>query len=240
MNKTAIITGASGGIGEAIARELDYKGYNLILNYYKNEDSATALSKELKSAIPFKADVKDYAQTEAMAEKAYSSFGSIDLVVNNSGIALTSLFQDFTYNDYENVFGTNVLGTFNVSKAVIPYMLKNHSGSIINISSVWGICGASMEVLYSSSKSAVIGFTKALAKELGPSKIRVNAVAPGVIKTKMLDNLSENDLDILKEETPLEVLGVPSDVAKTVSFLASDDAEFITGQVISPNGGFLI
>ncbi len=240
MNKTAIITGASGGIGEAIARELDKKGYNLIINYNKNREFAAELCSSLISAIPFKADIKNEEEATALVEKAYSSFGGIDLLVNNSGVALTALFQDFSLDDYNNIFGTNVLGTFNTSKAVIPYMLKNKSGNIINISSIWGICGASCEVLYSSSKAAIIGFTKALAKELAPSGIRVNAVAPGVIKTKMLDNLSKEELDILKEETPLNKLGVPSDVAKSVAFLASSDADFITGQVISPNGGFII
>ncbi len=240
MNKTAIITGASGGIGEAIAKELDKKGYNLIINYNNNKDDAEKLCSSLKSAVPFKADIKSKEEAQALADKAYSLFGGIDLLVNNAGVALTALFQDFSEDDYNTVFGTNVLGTFNVSKAVIPYMLKNKSGSIINISSIWGMCGASCEVLYSSSKAAIIGFTKALAKELAPSGIRVNAVAPGVIKTKMLDNLSSEELDILKEETPLNKLGVPSDVAKSVAFLASSDADFITGQVISPNGGFII
>ncbi len=239
MNKTAIVTGASGGIGEAIARELDKKGYNLVLNYNSN-DFAITLAKELKSAIAIKADIKDLSQVDTVVKNAISNFGDITLLVNNAGVALSGLFQDFTKEDYDNIFGTNVLGTFNMSKAVIPYMLKNHSGSIINISSIWGICGASTEVLYSSSKAAIIGFTKALAKELGPSKIRVNAVAPGVIQTKMLNNLSDEDLNILKEETPLEILGVPSDIAKSVSFLASEDAGFITGQVLSPNGGFVI
>lgn len=240
MKKTAIITGASGGIGEAIARELDKKGYNLIINYNSNQKGAEAVCSELHSAIPFKADVTNFDETAAMAEKAFSIFGGIDLLINNSGVAKSALFQDFTYDDYNSIFQTNVLGTFNASKAVIPYMLKNKSGNIINISSIWGICGASMEVLYSASKSAIIGFTKALAKELAPSGIRVNAVAPGVIKTKMLDNLSQEELDILKEETPLNKLGVPSDVAKSVAFLASSDADFITGQVLSPNGGFVI
>ena len=240
MNKTAIITGASGGIGSGIARELSKKGYNLILNYNKNSEAAEALAKELPSSYAIKADVSIAAEAEMLAEKAFSLFGGADLLVNNSGVSLYSLFQDFTEKDYNDVFGTNVLGTFNASRAVIPYMLKKHEGNIINISSIWGICGASMEVLYSSSKAAIIGFTKALAKELGPSGIRVNAVAPGVIQTKMLNNLSKEDLDILKEETPLQMTGVPSDVAKSVAFLASDDASFITGQILSPNGGFVI
>lgn len=240
MNKTAIITGASGGIGEAIARELDSEGYNLIINYCKSREAAEALARELKSAVAVRADIKLFEEAVEMAEKAVSLFGGIDLLVNNSGVSKTALFQDFTPDDYDEIFGTNVLGTFNASKAVVPYMLKAHSGSIVNISSVWGICGASCEVLYSASKSAVIGFTKALAKELAPSGIRVNAVAPGVIKTKMLDNFSEDELEILKKETPLEAIGVPADVAKSVAFLASEDAGFITGQVLSPNGGLVI
>ena len=240
MNKTAIITGAAGGIGEGIAKELDSLGYNLIINYRTSEEKAKALASSFKSAIAVKGDMKNYAEAEALIKIAYESFGTIELLVNNAGIAKTALFQDFTDEDYRNIFDTNVLGAMNTSKAVIPYMLKNHSGSIINISSIWGICGASCEVLYSASKSAIIGFTKALAKELGPSGIRVNAVAPGVIKTKMLDNLSEEDLSLLKEETPLGILGTPEDVAKSVSFLASEDAGFITGQILSPNGGFVI
>lgn len=240
MSKTAIITGASGGIGSAIARELSDKGYNLILHYYKNYDAVEKLGREIGNAYIMQADLKNEEEAASLSDKAYSLFGGIDLLVNNSGVAETALFQDFKKEDYDRIFDTNVLGTFNASKAVIPYMLKKHSGSIINISSIWGICGASMEVLYSASKAAIIGFTKALAKELGPSGIRVNAIAPGVIETKMLSNLSEEDLNILKEETPLMRTGVPSDVAKSVAFIASEDASFITGQVLSPNGGFVI
>lgn len=240
MKKTAVITGASGGIGSQIARELSEKGYNIVLNYNKNRDDAESVARELTSAIAVKADVSVQSEAENLIKTTIDAFGGIDLLVNNSGTALYSLFQDFTHEDYNKVFGTNVLGTFNTTKAVIPHMLKNHNGCIINISSIWGITGASMEVIYSSSKAAIIGFTKALAKELGPSGIRVNAVAPGVIETKMLDNLSREDLEILKEETPLMKTGVPSDVAKSVAFLASEDAGFITGQILSPNGGFVI
>ena len=240
MKKTALITGASRGIGAEIAREFAKAGYNVVVNYFKNREKAEALAKEI-GGTAFCADVSDFSQAEKMIKEAEKNFGTVDVLVNNAGVALPQkLLVDTTEVEWNRLFDVNVKGAFNCTKTVLDGMITKHSGSIINISSVWGVTGGSCEVAYSASKAAIIGFTKALAKELGPAGIRVNCVAPGVIDTDMNAHLSAEDIEALKEETPLGVTGAPSDVAKTVLFLASDSAKFITGQVITADGGLTV
>lgn len=238
--KTAIITGASRGIGRATALLLSKNGYNVVINYNKSEDKAKSLSEEIGSAphILYKADISSKAAVFEMAEKAAERFGGIDLLVNNAGIAQQKLFSDITEEDLQNMINTNFYGAFYAAQAVLPYMLRKKNGSIINISSMWGIVGGSCEVHYSAAKAALLGFTKALAKELGPSGITVNAIAPGIIDTDMMFNLNKAEKAVLLDETPIGRFGKPDDIAKTVLFLAEN--KFYTGQVLSPNGGFLI
>lgn len=245
MNKTAIITGGATGIGKAISSLLCFNGYNVIINYNRSEDAAKALVNSLTSdsgfsAVAFKADVSNMDESDALIKFAESNFGHLDLLVCNSGIAQQKLFTDITPDDWSRMISVNLSGCFNCCKAASSLMLKKHSGCIINISSMWGITGASCEVHYSAAKAGVIGLTKALAKELGPSGIRVNCVAPGVIKTDMLKSFSDDELNDLAESTPLCRLGTPEDIAEAVLFLSSDKASFITGQTLSVDGGFVI
>ncbi|MCI8496779.1 MAG: SDR family oxidoreductase [Clostridiales bacterium] len=244
MKKTALVTGASRGIGRAAAELLARNGWRVVVNYNRSKASAYSLVTELTmdgfDAIAVRADVSDRAQVEAMVQEANSRFGGVDLLVNNAGIARQRLFTEISPEEWNHLFDVNVTGMFHCCQCVLPQMIRRHSGKIINISSVWGMTGASCEVAYSASKAAVIGLTRALAKEVGPSSIQVNCIAPGVIDTEMNETLDANTLDALKEETPLGVLGTPQDIAHAVLFLASDQSDFITGQVLSPNGGFLI
>ena len=244
MKKTVLITGASRGIGAATAYCFAKEGYNVVVNYNKSKEKAEKLVSELTeqgfSAACIQADVSDGLQVNAMVDKINCSFGGVDVLVNNAAVAQIKLFSDITSDDWDNIFNVNVKGMFNCTKAVLPYMIHQKHGKIVNISSIWGITGASCEVHYSASKAAVIGLTKALAKELGPSGIQVNCVAPGVVNTDMNAELSKEDIEQIADETPLGVIGNASDIANTVCFLASDKADFITGQVISPNGGLVI
>lgn len=246
MQKTAIITGGATGIGAAISSLLYNEGYNVIIGYNTSEDKAKSLEAELcansngSTAKCLKIDVTDVSSVSSAFDYCAKEYGRIDLVVNNAGAAQQKLFTDITDADWQNMLTTNLTGCFNCCREATKYMVKQHFGNIINISSMWGIVGASCESHYSASKAGIIGLTKSLAKELGPSNIRVNCVAPGVIMTDMLKNFSQEDLDALKEETPLCRLGTPSDIASVVSFLASDKAGFITGQTISVDGGFVI
>lgn len=244
MNKTVLITGASCGIGRETAKAFAENNYRVIINYLNSETNAKELVSELKSmgcdCIAVCADVSDSIKVKNMMQEIKSFSNKIDVLVNNAGIALQKLFCDTTEVEWDKIFNVNIKGMFNCCKSVLPSMIKNHSGKIINVSSIWGICGASCEVAYSASKAAIIGFTKALAKEVGPCNINVNCVAPGVIDTKMnRDLLSSEDIETLKNETPLGLLGTPKDVAQTILFLAQDESKFITGQIISPNGGIL-
>ncbi len=239
MKKAAIITGASRGIGKAIAYILAESGYIPIINYNKNKDTAELVAKET-GGIAYCADVADVCAVKEMIDYAYKQFGGIDVLVNNAGISVTGLFTDISYEDEERIFDINVKGVFNCTRQVLPYMISQKSGKIINISSMWGEVGASCEVHYSATKAAIIGFTKALAKEVGLSGITVNCIAPGVIMTDMNKEYSEDELNILKEETPLQRLGTPEDIASAVDFLVSDRASFITGQILGINGGFVI
>lgn len=242
--KTVIITGASKGIGRETALLFAKNEYNVVINYNKSEEQALLLENEInskgKSAIAIKADISNMNEVKAMVDETLKHFKSIDVLVNNAGIAEQKMFCDITENDWENMLKVNVTGMFNTCKCVMPFMIHKKEGKIINVSSIWGLVGASCEVHYSTSKAAIIGFTKALAKELGPSNIKVNCVAPGVINTDMNANLDRETIDTLKEETPLGTIGKPIDIANAIYFLASDKSNFITGQVISPNGGFVI
>lgn len=239
MSSVALVTGASRGIGAACARKLAADGWKVIVNYRTSKEKAETIADEI-GGFAVCADVADEKQTAAMFEQITERFGGVDLLVNNAGIAHIGLLTDMTYEKWRRIFAVNVDGVFNCSKLALKHMTRQHSGAIINISSMWGICGASCEAAYSASKAAVIGLTKALAKEVGPSNIRVNCVAPGVIDTEMNAELDSVTIKALCEETPLGVLGTPSDIAELVSFLASEKAKFITGQVISSNGGIVI
>ncbi len=244
MCGTVLVTGASRGIGRDIAALFAYKGYKVAINYNTNTTAAEKLQRELEAArcssILVQADVSKADQVEAMLRYVNKVYGDIDLLINNAGIAKQQLFTDITPDEWDRMFEVNVKGMFLCTQGVLPSMIRKQRGKIINISSIWGITGASCEVLYSTTKAAIIGMTKALAKELGPSKIQVNCIAPGVIDTEMNSDLSAEDVQALKDETPLGVIGKGMDIAETAYFLASGKADFITGQVISPNGGFLI
>ena len=244
MKKTVLITGSSRGIGAATALKFADMGYNVVINYNKSEKEAFKVLEKVRSkgvaAIAIKSDVSKSSEAESLVEKAISEFGKLDVLVNNAGIAQQKLFTDISESEWKKMFENNVQSVFNCSKPAAKDMIKNHSGKIINVSSVWGVCGASCEVHYSASKAGVIGFTKALAKELGPSGITVNCVAPGVIDTDMNAHLTKEDLEDLINSTPLMRLGLPSDIANLICFLGGEDAGFITGQTIGCDGGFSI
>ncbi|MBQ9696172.1 MAG: 3-oxoacyl-ACP reductase FabG [Oscillospiraceae bacterium] len=237
--KTALVTGASGGIGRAIAEKLASQGYTVAVHCNRGIDRAQALAKAL-SGIAVQADLADASQIEAMAQTVTDAFGHVDVLVNNAGISVTGLLTDIDAAARRELFGVNVLGAIECARALLPGMIRRQAGCIVNISSMWGQVGASCEVDYSAAKAALIGFTKALAQETAPSGIRVNCVAPGVIRTPMLDCYDAQTLDDLAAETPLWRLGTPEDIAGAVAFLCSEDAAFITGQVLGVNGGFVI
>lgn len=243
--KSALVTGGARGIGSAICVALAQQGYAVAINYNKSEEKAKALAKVITesynvAAMAVKADVSDYAQVKAMFEIVNNNFNGIDVLVNNAGVAQQKLFTDIEKEEWDNIMGTNLNGMFYCCKEVLPYMISKKQGVIINISSMWGQVGASCEVHYSTAKAGVIGFTKALAKEVGPSNIRVNCIAPGVVMTDMMSSFSQDDIEMLKEETPLQKLGTPKNIADAVGFLVSEKADFITGQVLGVNGGFVI
>lgn len=242
--KAALITGGSRGIGAACARLFAQQGYGVGIVCRKARDQAEALAEELAAlGVPVKVYVCDVAQREqvqAMTAAFLRDFGRIDVLVCNAGIARQELFTDITEASWREVMGVDLDGVFYCAQAVLPDMLHRKAGKIITLSSMWGQVGASCEVAYSTAKAGVIGLTKALAKELGPSGITVNCVAPGVIDTEMNGNLSQDIKDELTEETPLERLGTPEDVAQAVWFLASSAGDFFTGQVLAPNGGLII
>ncbi len=241
---TVLITGAATGIGKAAALLFAADGYNVAVHYNNSEKEALALCEEIAArggrAVAVRADVADAAQVNAMVRHVTEVFGRIDVLINNAGIAQTKLFTDLTAQDWDAMFNVNVKGVFHCCQTVLPGMISRKAGCIVNVSSIWGMVGASCEVHYSAAKAAVIGLTKALAKELGPSHIRVNCVAPGVIETRMIDGLDGETREALKDETPLGRLGTAEDVAQAIRFLASENSSFITGQMLSPNGGFVI
>lgn len=232
--KRVLITGASRGIGAACARLFAKSGYDVIINYNDSKEEALRLAREI-GAETIRADVSSSAQVDDMFKAA----GEVNILVNNAGISGFYMLDAMSDDEWNKMIGVNLNGVFYCTRAVLPQMLRRKSGAIVNVSSMWGICGSSCEAAYSASKAGVIGLTKALAKEVGPSGIRVNCVAPGVIDTDMNKKLGGDAIKELCEETPLGRLGSPEEVARAILFLADDDG-FITGQVLSPNGGLVI
>lgn len=232
----ALVTGGSKGIGEAICKQLANDGYTVIVNYNSSKINAQKIAKDI-NGYSYKADVSNLQEVKTMVDYIIRNFGSIDLLVNNAGISVVGLFHQVSKEDAKRILDINLNGVLNCTSEVVKHMISKKSGNIINISSMWGEIGGSCEVHYSATKSAIIGFTKALAKEVGLSGIRVNCVSPGVIDTSMNSHLSQEDLNSLKEEIPLYRLGIPQDVANVVSFLASSRASYITAQDIAVNGG---
>jgi 3-oxoacyl-[acyl-carrier protein] reductase len=241
--KIALVTGASSGIGRGIALELSKAGASLVLNYNKNLQGAEETKKLIEEAGGYayiaQGDVSSYGEVKQMVDDIIKKFGKIDVLVNNAGVSKVGLFIDMTEADWDIIMDTNLKGLFNCSHNVASHMLAEKSGSIINISSIWGNVGASCEVIYSASKGGMNSFTKALAKELAPSNIRVNAIAPGVINTNMNQWLTDEEKESLKQEIPMLRLGESEDIGKLVSFLAGEDSKYITGQIISVDGGML-
>lgn len=244
MEKVALITGSSRGIGRAVAYQLAHDGYAVCINYIERRDKAEELVALLRSegckAIAVQADVADRTAVNAMVETVREMFGSVTLLVNNAGVAGQALFQDVTDEMWDRYFSVNLNGMRHTIQAVLPDMLHEKAGNIVNISSIWGQHGASCEVTYSCTKHAIIGLTRSLAMELAPSGIRVNCVAPGVINTDMVQVLGEETLRELAQQTPLGRLGAPEDIAHAVSYLASERASFVTGQVLAVDGAFIL
>ena len=242
MSEVVIITGASRGIGREIAKRLSMKGLTVIANYNKSEKEAEELKKELEEKgfiiDIVKADVSKREDAKKLVKFASDKYGRIDILINNAGISEYKLFTDETDEDWDKIINTNLYSVFAMSQEVIPNMIHNKKGLIINMSSAWGVVGGSLEAIYSVSKAGVDGLTKALAKELGPSNIRVNSIAPGMIYTKMNSKFTEEELEVIKEEIPLGKIGDTTDVAKCVEWLIED--KYTTGQVISINGGWII
>lgn len=240
--KNALVTGASGGIGQAVARELARRDWGVALHYWKNEASARRLEEEILaqggSARRYQADLTDPAQVEALFAAAEEDFGFLEGLVNNAGTAWKGLFTDMTLEDWRQVLDSDLTSVFLCCRRALPPMIRRKRGSIVNVSSMWGQVGASCEAAYSAAKAGVIGLTKALAKEEGPSGIRVNCLAPGVVRTPMNGDLSPEDLAALREETPLERIGSPEEIAQAAAFLLENT--FVTGQVLGVNGGLVV
>ncbi|MDP4151990.1 MAG: 3-oxoacyl-ACP reductase FabG [Bacillota bacterium] len=244
MNRTVLITGGSRGIGRATAELFAEQGDKVMINYLHSESQAVTLYKSLREkgymAEIYAADIAVESDVKELFSYTNEVFGNVDILINNAGIAQQKLFCDITEDEWHRMFDVNITGTFHCCKNALPSMINKKRGKIINVSSIWGISGASCEVHYSASKAAIIGLTRALAKEVGPSNIQVNCVAPGIISTEMNAFLSNDDIESLCCETPLGRFGKPIDIANSILFLASEKADFITGQVLSPNGGFVI
>lgn len=239
--KTAIISGASQGIGASIAKKLASNGYFVIINYSCNEQRALEVLNSIDcQGIIYRADVEDFQQVKEMIDYVVCCYGKIDLLVCNAGISGNGLLIDKDIQEFERVIKVNLMGTINCCKCVAENMLSNHSGNIINIASMWGEVGASCESVYSASKGGVIAFTKSLAKELGYNGIRVNCISPGVIETKMNSDLTKEDLQELKQQIPCSRLGKPEDIANAVAWLASEESSYINGQIIGINGGMVV
>lgn len=240
--KTAIITGGARGIGKAIVEKLASDGYNIILNYLHSQEQAKEIKKQLGSRgcniEIYGADVSRREEAKKLVKFAKDTYGTVDILINNAGIDQWKLFCDITDEDWNYVISNNLTSVFYMIQEALKYMIPNKSGCIINISSIWGMTGASCEVAYSVSKAGMDGLTKSLAKELAPSNIRVNSVAPGIINTEMNKGLSKEEIEEIKSQIPLGKIGKPEDIAKCVSWLIED--EYTTGQIISPNGGWVI
>lgn len=241
--KVALVTGSSRGIGRAVAARLAHDGYAVGVNYYERRDKADELVSQLTAegcrALAVQADVSKRTEVDAMVHTIEAAFGPVTLLVNNAGVAGQALFQDVADELWNRYFAVNLNGARNTIQAVLPHMLHEKNGAIVNISSIWGQHGASCEVTYSCTKHAIIGLTRSLAMELAPSHIRVNCVAPGVIDTDMVQVLGAETLRELAEQTPLGRLGTPQDIANAVAFLASEQASFITGQILTVDGAFV-
>ena len=240
----ALVTGGAKGIGQEISIQLAELGYFVIINYYHSEEDAEKLVKTIKNnnryAEKYKCDVRNIDELEKMVNFVVKKYGKIDLLVNNAGISEHKLFQDITPDDYNNMINSNLSSAFFLSQLVVKNMVQYQRGKIINISSIWGMCGASLEVHYSVAKAGLIGLTKALAQELAPSNIQVNCVAPGAVNTRMMSGFTIEELESFCDNIPMGRLGTPKEIANCVTFLASDKSSYITGQVISPNGGLII
>ena len=240
----AFISGASRGIGAACAVELAKQGCDIIINYKERDDAAQSVKEKIevlgRKAELFRFDVSDQEVVERCCAEIIKKFGAPDILVNNAGVSVQKQVQDYKWSDWDEILDTNLKGQFLLTRAFVPGMVSRKSGCIINISSMWGQVGASCEAAYSASKGGIIAFTKSLAKELGPSGIRVNAVAPGLILTDMCACLPKEVIDGVAADAPLGRNGQPEDIAYAVAFLASDKASFITGQILGVNGGFVI
>ena len=243
MDKVAMITGATRGIGKQIALTLANEGYNIVLNYRTENDELKQLKNEIESkkikCLTVQGDVTNFEDCKQMIESAIEEFGKVDVLVNNAGITKDMLLARMKEEDFKQVIDVNLVGTFNMTKNVISYMMKARNGRIINISSVVGIAGNAGQTNYSASKAGIIGFTKSLAKEVASRNILVNAVAPGFIETNMTEVLKQEVKDEIAKNIPLKRMGTPQDVANVVKFLASEDSSYITGQVISVDGGMI-
>lgn len=243
MNKCAFITGASGGIGSEIVLRLARDGFDIAACYYSDDAGAAVLDSALshmgiKHKL-YKADVSDFEKMKSIFADATDYFGGVSVLVNNAGIAQQKLFTDITEEDFDRITDVNFKGVFNCCRFAVPHMIQEKSGKIINISSMWGVCGASCETVYSATKAAVIGLSKALARELAPSNIQVNCIAPGAIDTKMNSNLSPEEKAAFADEIPMGRFGMPEEIAGIVSFLAGGDSDYITAQVITADGGLI-
>lgn len=243
MKKCALITGASGGIGSEIALRLANDGFEIAACYYSDESGIKELEKKLSHTgvrfKTYKADVSDYSAIKNIFADATDFFGGVSVLVNNAGIAQQKLFTDITEEEFDRITAVNFKGVFNCCQCAVPHMVSRKSGKIINISSMWGVYGASCETVYSATKAAVIGLTKSLARELAPSNIQVNCVAPGAIDTKMNNNLSEDDKIAFSQEIPMGRFGTAKEIAGVVSFLAGSDSDYVTAQVITADGGLI-
>ena len=243
IKKAALVTGGSGGIGSAVCRRLAEEGWLTVIGYNTDKTSAENLAAELTgrklSVAAIRCDVTDDESIQSCLKETERLFGETGLLVNNGGKAKIGLFTDMSGKDINELMDIDLVGAMRLTNAVLPRMIRRHEGNIINISSVWGECGASCEVVYSAAKAGLIGFTKALAKEVAPSGVRVNCVSCGLIDTKMNGELSKEDLDAVIEDIPSGRMGTPEDVANTVAFLAGGESAYITGQVIRVDGGWI-